>query len=117
MEFNSSLPIYGQIVEVFRRRVVSGEYQPGGRVASVRELAEEFGVNPNTMQRALALLEQDGLLRAERTSGRFVTSDADKVANLKLTLLEREASRYAGAASELGCTKEQALGALESILQ
>ena len=116
MNFNNSLPIYSQIVEMFMRRVVSGEYEPGGRVAPVRELAEEFGVNPNTMQRALALLEQEGLLRAERTSGRYVTGDTEKIADLKRTLLEREASRFTTAAAALGCTREQALQALEKIL-
>ena len=68
-------PIYLQLVETLQSRIVSGAYPPGAKIDSVRDLAAEAAVNPNTMQRALAELEQSGLLRAERTAGRFVTED------------------------------------------
>lgn len=116
MEFDNSLPIYSQIVELFKRRIAAGEYKPGDKVAAVRELAVELGVNPNTMQKALAMLEQDGLLRTERTSGRYVTNDAQQIAALKLSLLELEATRFAKAVSALGCKKSDALEALGRIL-
>ena len=116
MEFDNSLPIYSQIVELFKRRIAAGEYKPGDKVAAVRELAVEFGVNPNTMQKALASLEQDGLLHAERTSGRYVTNDTERITNLKQFLLELEASRFAKAIAALGCKRAEALEALEKIL-
>ena len=72
---NQNQPIYMQIMDKIRAAIVSGELQPGQKMAPVRELAEDFGVNPNTMQRALAELEREGLLNTERTSGRFVTKD------------------------------------------
>ena len=72
---NENLPIYMQIMDRIRAAIVSGELRPGAKVATVRELAEDFGVNPNTMQRALSELEREGLLISERTSGRFVTHD------------------------------------------
>ena len=72
-QFDSSRPIYAQLVERLKARILAGTYQPGGHLDSVRDLAAAAGVNPNTMQRALAQLEAEGLVRTERTSGRFVT--------------------------------------------
>ena len=116
MEFNGGLPIYSQIVELFKRRIASGELGPGDKVAAVRDLAVDLGVNPNTMQKALAALEQEGLLYTERTSGRYVTNDAGLIARLKTDMLENEAARYAAAAAALGCARADALDALNKVL-
>ncbi|GMA41019.1 GntR family transcriptional regulator [Mobilicoccus caccae] len=75
MEFDPARPIWHQLIHEFSRRIVTGEWSPGGRIGGVRELAGELGVNPNTVQRALSELERDGLCRSERTAGRFVTDD------------------------------------------
>ena len=72
---DSDRPIYAQILERIQRQIVSGEYAPGTKIPSVRELAAQAGVNPNTMQRALQELESRGLLQAQRTAGRTVTAD------------------------------------------
>ena len=79
-------PIYLQLVETLQSRIVSGAYPPGAKIDSVRDLAAEAAVNPNTMQRALAELEQSGLLRAERTAGRFVTEDKTLIADVRRQL-------------------------------
>ena len=79
-------PIYLQLVEELQSRIVSGAYPPGAKIDSVRDLAAEAAVNPNTMQRALAELEQSGLLRSERTSGRFVTEDRALIAQVRRAL-------------------------------
>jgi len=76
MDLDDSRPIWVQLADVFRRRIVSGQWPPGTKVPSVRELAADTGVNPNTVQRALAELDRSGLTVAERTAGRFVTADA-----------------------------------------
>lgn len=115
MEFDNGLPIYSQIAEVFKRRIASGELAPGDKVAAVRELAVAMGVNPNTMQKAMAALEQESLLYAERTSGRFVTSDAELISKLKFDMLEQEASRFVLATRALGCSREDTLAALDKI--
>ena len=73
--FDAGRPIYAQIVERLKAKILAGEYPPGGHLDSVRDLAAVAGVNPNTMQRALAQLESEGLVRTERTSGRYVTED------------------------------------------
>lgn len=74
-KLNSDRPIYAQIVERIQMQIVSGYYPPGGRLPSVRELATEAGVNPNTMQKAFSELERGGLIITQRTSGRTVTEE------------------------------------------
>lgn len=73
--FRGDRPIYAQLIEQLERGILSGEYPPGSAVPSVRTLALEAEVNPNTMQRALAELEGKGLLHTHRTAGRTVTED------------------------------------------
>jgi DNA-binding transcriptional regulator YhcF (GntR family) len=116
MNFNSGVPIYTQISEFFKRRIASGEMPPGDKVAAVRELALDMGVNPNTMQKALASLEQQNLLYTERTSGRFVTTDAELISKLRLDMLEEEARRFVTAVRELKCSKEEMQAALEKMI-
>ena len=72
-ELQNNRQIWLQLAEVLTRRIVSGQYPAGIRIPSVRDLAAEAGVNPNTMQRALAAMEEQGLVSAQRNTGRFVT--------------------------------------------
>jgi len=76
MPIDDSRPIWIQLVDDFRMRIVTGIWPAGTRIPSVRDLATQAGVNPNTVQRALAELDRSGLTVAERTAGRFVTADA-----------------------------------------
>lgn len=89
-ELVNDRPIWVQLIEQLTRRIVSGEYPPGARVPSVRGLAAEAGVNPNTMQRALSGLEERGLLVAQRSIGRFVTQDAALIVRMRQELAEQE---------------------------
>ena len=91
--YDNNQPIYLQIMDRVRRKIVSGEWRAGDRVPPVRDLALEFGVNPNTMQRSLAELERDGLLFSERTSGRYVTRDESRVAAVRDAMARGEAGR------------------------
>ena len=79
-QFDASRPIYAQLVERLKARILAGTYPPGGHLDSVRDLAAAAGVNPNTMQRALAQLETEGLVHTERTAGRYVTEDTALIA-------------------------------------
>lgn len=78
-DFENNQAIYPQIVMIMKRRILSGLYEPGAKLPSVRDLAEESGVNPNTMQRALSELEREELVVSFRTSGRHVTEDSEKI--------------------------------------
>ncbi len=94
MQFDTSSPIWLQLVAEFSRRIVAGEWQAGSRIPGVRELALQLGVNPNTVQRALGEMERDGLCRSERTSGRFVTGDTRRITALRRGLVTDAADDY-----------------------
>ena len=108
MEFDTSSPIWGQLVAEFSRRIVTGEWPAGSRIAGVRELAGELGVNPNTTQRALAELERQQLCRSERTAGRFVTADSDRIDTLRSELAQGAADDFVRRARGLGMRPDQA---------
>lgn len=82
-ELDSERPVYLQLIEQIQAGIVSGHYKPGDKLPSVRDLAMEAAVNPNTMQKALAELEKTGLVYTNRTSGRYITSDEDLIKSLK----------------------------------
>ena len=87
-EIKSDRPVYLQLMEKIQFDVVSGVYKPGGNIPSVRELAAQVGVNPNTMQKALVELEKKGLLYAKGTSGRFVTDNIKLIQEIREELLQ-----------------------------
>ena len=100
--FNNDAPIYSQLVEQMTLRIVTAVYMPGQRMPSVRDLAMEAGVNPNTMQRALGELERNGLVFSQRTSGRFVTEDIKMIEDAKRTLASRQIQTFLRAMDQLG---------------
>lgn len=113
-QFDSSRPIYAQLVERLKARILVGTYQPGGHLDSVRDLAAAAGVNPNTMQRALAQLETEGLVRTERTSGRFVTEDTDLIEQLRASAARNIAADFLEKMRSIGYTPQQAAELLRS---
>lgn len=100
-------PIYQQLIEGLTIRIVSGIYEPGGKVPAVRELAAEAGVNPNTMQRALSDLERDGLLYTQRTSGRFVTEDTAMITDVRQELAKSKIEDFLSSMRLLGFSEEE----------
>ena len=105
--FNDSAPIYLQIVNTLRGNIASGVYPPGSRLPSVRDLAVEAGVNPNTMQRALAELERNGLVNSQRTAGRFINEDASALTQLRKSMSEQIISELVAKLRALGMSDEQ----------
>ena len=104
--FTTDKPIYLQIMDVFRTSIVSGELKPGDRVASVRDLAMQAKVNPNTMQKALSELEREGLVVPERTTGRFITEDEKLIETLKKNLVETEMEAFLKKMEKLNISTE-----------
>ena len=105
-------PIWTQLTEQLTERIVSGIYPLGSRMPSVRELAAEAGVNPNTMQRALAQLEADGLVSTNRTAGRTVTEDSTSVEQVRQNLAEDKMELYVTGMATLGYTETEAANML-----
>lgn len=108
MKFDSTTPIWTQLVAEFARRIAASEWAPGERIPGVRELAADLGVNPNTAQRALAELEREGLCATERTSGRFVTSDAARIDRARADLARAAADAFIDRARGLGMSPSRA---------
>ena len=96
-----------QLLSKYRLDIVRGKYPPGSQFPTVRALAYEGSVNPNTVQKVLALLEQDGLLISHGTKGRFVTENTEVISNIKLLLQTDYLTRAREAALQLGITKQQ----------
>lgn len=108
-------PIYPQLLEQLQMGVISGIYKPGEKLPSVRELAAEAGVNPNTMQRALAELERNGLVRTQRTTGRFITEDYSMIEELKRNIALANITDFLNRMEQLGYRREEILQMIESI--
>ncbi len=106
-EFQSGIPIYQQIITALKTQIASGKYRPDEKLPSVRDLAMEAGVNPNTMQRALSRMEQDGFLYTNRTAGRFVASDPAVVETLRRQIAEEEIGRLYARLQEIGMAPDE----------
>lgn len=105
-------PIYLQLEDQIKTRIIAGVYRPGEKLPSVRELAAEAAVNPNTMQKALTELERSGLVYAQRTSGRFITEDIQIMKNLKEQLAKKHIEQFLSTMEQLGFRKEEILSLL-----
>lgn len=115
-QFSNDAPIYTQLIQQVKVGIVTGAFPPGERLPSVRDLATEAGVNPNTMQRALAELERDGLVYSQRTAGRFVTEDNAMINAAKRSLAERHVKTFLEAMLKLGFRREEILQLIEQEL-
>lgn len=114
---NSSRPIFIQLIEIIQLDIISGKYEPGGKLPSVRDLAAEAAVNPNTMQKALQELERSGLVYSQRTSGRFITEDTKMIEELKSTLAKEKIEQFLESMQQLGYQKEETIALMTDILK
>ena len=108
MPIDDSRPIWIQLVDDFRMRIVTGIWPAGTRIPSVRDLATQAGVNPNTVQRALAQLDRSGLTVTERTAGRFVTADAAVLDAVRRELAVGATDTFIAAVTAIGMDLAQA---------
>ena len=106
-KLSENMPIYVQIMNSVKEAIAAGELAPSERVPSVRELARDFEVNPNTMQRALNELEREGLLVSERTSGRFVTADKKMIDELKTEMAAKTTDNFRKEMAALGFSDDE----------
>ena len=111
--FKNGIPIYAQIIDEMTMRIASSSYAPGDKLPSVRDLPMDAGVNPNTMQRALAELERRGLVYSERTSGRFVTKEEAVLKGLHEELAKRYFEEFADKLRRIGMDDEDIRASVE----
>ena len=111
-KFHNDSPIYAQLVEQIKIAIVTGEYAAGERLPSVRDMAAEAGVNPNTLQRAFAELEREGLVYSQRTAGRLVTDDAKIIHDARRQLARRHMRVFRDAMASLSFNKDEIIDLL-----
>lgn len=116
-DFKGDRPIYIQLMEQIQTRIVSGQYPAGSKLPAVRDLAAEASVNPNTMQKALAELERDGLVHTQRTAGRFITEDETMIKGLQEKLAREQVDQFFARMEQLGVSREETLRMLQAAVQ
>lgn len=107
-QLDNNLPIWPQLLQRLTERILTHHYPPGSKLPSVRELALEAGVNPNTMQRALAQLEANGLVTTNRTAGRVVTEDEAILAATRRRLAQERIAQFFSGMAKIGYGEEEA---------
>ena len=114
---DSDRPIYLQLMERIQHDIISGTYRPGDKLPSVRELAMEASVNPNTMQKALSELERIGLVHSRRTSGRFITEDETMIKKLKTETAANHIREFLKSMEHLGLTRQEILELVQDTMK
>ena len=113
-EFQDHLPIYAQLMDTLKRRIITGRYLPGEKLPSVRELAAEAGINPNTVQRAFSELEREGLIYTQRATGKYVTENADEIKSARQALAKTQAAEFLSNMQSLGYSVGDVIVLLQS---
>lgn len=116
-QIDNNKPVYIQIVEQLKMKIISGEIELDSKLDSVRNLAANAMVNPNTMQKALAELERQGFVYSKRTSGRFVTDDKSLIDKERKNLVKESVKASLETLINLGYTKEEIISLIEEILK
>ncbi len=114
-QFTDDRPIYIQLMEQIQLKIICGQYKVGEKLPSVRDLASEAAVNPNTMQKALSELERIGLVFSQRTSGRFITEDSNMVENMRKDLAREQIEKFLSNMEKIGFSKKEAIDLIENI--
>lgn len=115
--FSNDKPIFQQLVDIITLKIISEEYPTGSKLDAVRELAVTAGVNPNTMQRALAEIENTELIYTKRGDGRYVTEDADKIAAAKNAYVSERVRVFIESVKALGLDDGEILNAVKEELK
>lgn len=113
--FSNERPIYLQIVDRIKVKIITREYAPGDKLPSVREMASLMQVNPNTMQRAFSILESEGIVCSHRTSGRYVDLDEEKILQLRKDLAREQITVFLASMEQMGFTMEEILEEIEKL--
>ncbi|MGT2637377.1 GntR family transcriptional regulator [Streptococcus ratti] len=116
-KFDEKSPIYLQIANHIKMQIISQEIKPGQQLPTVRDLAEEAGVNPNTMQRAFTSLEQENMIFSVRTSGRFVTEDLQLIEEERHKLAQTELKSFIDKMTQFGFSKDKLVTVLDQYIK
>lgn len=112
IEFDNNLPIYIQIMNYIKGEIVTGKLKPGDKILSVRELASELQINPNTVQRTFQELEREEIVETRRGMGRYVTSNEGTILTIKKEMAKDVLDRFIRGMQDLGFQDEDILAAV-----
>ncbi|MDY5210934.1 GntR family transcriptional regulator [Intestinibacter sp.] len=116
-QIDNNKPVYIQLVEQLKMKIISGEIELDSKLDSVRSLAAEAMVNPNTMQKALTELEREGFVYSKRTSGRFVTNDKELIDTQRKKLVKENVKKSLETLINLGYTDDEIINLVQEILR
>lgn len=113
--FQTSQPIYAQVADRLKKQIVRGDLRPGDKLLSVRELAIQYKVNPNTVQRTYRELEREGVVKVRRGQGTFVIEDEGIVERLRESLKKECAAAFVRDMREMGFTLQEMKDSVEEL--
>lgn len=117
IEFNNDIPVYIQILTFLKERIIKKDLKVGDKMPSVRELAKELKVNPNTVQRAYRELENEGIIYSKRGMGSYVTDDENKIINLRKDIAKEIVESFSTRMRNMGFNKKEMLEIIESMVE
>lgn len=117
IQFDNNMPIYLQIMNYLKKEIVSGKLKPGDKVPSVRDLATELQINPNTIQRTLSELEREGIVETKRGLGRYVTSEESIIMDIKKEMASELIDHFIRGMSELGFAGEEIISIVSDAME
>lgn len=117
MEFDPNIPIYIQIMTYIKKEIVTGRLHEGNKVPSVRELAGELQINPNTIQRTFQELEREGIIETRRGTGRYVTKERGRIMEMKKDMSKELLTAFINGMNALGFSEEEIVVLVRSSLQ
>ncbi|HHQ0690265.1 TPA: GntR family transcriptional regulator [Listeria monocytogenes] len=115
MKFDDSKPIYKQIVHYIHIEIVTGIYNAGDKLLSVRELATKLEVNPTTIQRAYAELEETEIIYTVRGTGKYLTEDKRRIEQLENDIAKQLTENFISEMSKLGINKEKIIAWVKKV--
>lgn len=115
--FSNDKPIFQQLKDIIILEIISGRYKPGDRLEAVRDLAVTAGVNPNTMQRALAEIESTGIIYTKRGDGRYVTENTEIISEIRKTYVTGKTRDFIKRLKTLGLNEKEIIQAVEDALE
>ena len=113
MEFNSRIPIYLQVIDDIKKRLVTGKIEPGDKLPSTRELAVKYSINPNTAARIYREMEQMNICYTQRGLGTFATEDKKMIEEIKKEMAKYAAKTFVEEMNKLGYGKKDMLAAID----
>ncbi len=116
-DFDDDRPIYLQLMEQIQLKIISGIYKFGEKLPSVRDMAQEASVNPNTMQKALTELERTGLVFSQRTIGRFITNDSNMIKTMRNDLAKKQIEKFLLSIKKIGYTRQETIFLVEDLIK